>query len=187
MNRHLSKLLVMLVLACGSARAQDGFESVRCNSDISRALIGKHMSNEAVAATEARHTDLGLHNLGGTEVSSRLDSTSWSICDREYALLSDKRDVVRDVLPLPPHSRTSPEFDGTCRANGRPLHGVVVAVLNNPAATKGASSHYAADDTTTLPVKAAWQIDEKFQKFVALSPAGVSCPRSGIITQDGGP
>jgi hypothetical protein len=187
MKRHLLSALATLVLACGPARAQDGFESVRCDSDISRALVGKHMSDEAVAVTERRHTGLDLHNLGGTEISSRLDSTSWSICGREYVLLSDKRGVVRDVLSFPTHSRKSPESNGACRANAKPLHAVVVAVLNNPAGTSGASSHYAADDSTMLPAKAAWKIDEAAQKFVALPSAGLSCPRSGIITQDGGP
>jgi hypothetical protein len=189
MKTHLLGLLVPLLLASGAAQARDGFESVWCGSDITRALTGKRISNEPVLALERRHAGLGLKDLGGDEISDQLNSTSWLICEREYILLSDAQGVVHDVLPLPPHSRTSPEFAaGTCQANGRPLSGIAVAVLENRAASgHRGSSHYSPQDTTLLPAKAAWKIDQMDRRFVALSTNGLYCPRGGIITVDGGP
>jgi len=104
-------------------------------------------------------------------------------------VLSDTRGIVRDVLAIPPHSRTSPEFSaGTCQAGGREVAGPIVAVLDNRAAGSGGNSrHYSPQDRTVLPAKAAWKIDEKVKTFVALSSHELSCPRGGIITADGGP
>jgi hypothetical protein len=189
MKKHLVKLLAPLLLLHGAAQAHDGFESVRCGSDIPRALMGRQMSDEPAAKIESRHVELRLKDLGGDEISDRLNSTSWSICGREYVLLSDMRGTVRDALALPMHSRTSPEFGaGTCQANGRQVAGLVVAVLDNRAAgSDDASRHYSSQDASLLPAKAAWKIDEKAGKFIALSHNGLSCPRSGIVTVDGGP
>ena len=189
MKKHLFRFLALLLLPCGTAQAQDGFESVRCGSDIPRALADKRMSDEPAAKIEGRHIALALKDLGGDEISDRLNSASWSICGKEYMLLSDTRGIVRDVLAIPPHSRTSPEFAaGTCVANGSQAGGSVVAVLDNRAAGSGGNSrHYSAQDGTLLPAIAAWKIDEKAEKFVALSSRGLSCPRGGIITVDGGP
>jgi hypothetical protein len=182
-------LLATLFLASGAAQAQDGFEAARCGPDIPRALLGKRMSNEPAAKIEGRHIELRLKDLGGDEVSDRLNSTSWSICGREYMLLSDTRGIVRDVLPLPPHSKTSPEFAaGTCRANGKQLAGLVVAVLDNHAAGRdGNALHYSPQDGTLFPAIAAWKIDDNAGKIVAIPPKGLSCPRGGIATSDGGP
>jgi hypothetical protein len=55
------------------------------------------MSNERVVAIEDRHKDLGLKDLGGTEISDRLFLITWRICGEEYALLEDKS-IVRDVI-----------------------------------------------------------------------------------------
>ncbi|HWY15230.1 MAG TPA: hypothetical protein VNX86_08875 [Rhizomicrobium sp.] len=188
MKNHLFKLLALLLLLCGAAQAQDGFESVRCGSDIPRALAGKRMSDEPVVKIEGRHIALGLIDLGGDEISDRLNSTSWSICGNEYMLLSDTRGIIHDVLAIPSHSRTSPEFaGGICQANGRQVAGTIVAVLDNRAAGSGGNfSHYSPQDRTLLPAISAWKIDEKLAKFVALSSHGLSCPRGGIITADGG-
>jgi hypothetical protein len=189
MKNHLFKLLALFLLLSGAAQAQDGFESVRCGSDVSRALAGRRMSDESVVKIESRHIALGLKDLGGDEISDRFNSTSWLICGKEYMLLSDARGIVHDVLAFPPHSRTSPEFAGeTCRANGRQVAGPMVAVLDNRAAGSGGNSpHYSAQDGILLPAKAAWKIDENAANFVALSTHGLSCPRGGIITADGGP
>jgi len=61
----------------------------------------------------------------------------------------------------------------------------MIGVLDNRTAT--GSAHYAADDETLLPVTAAWTIDGKSGKFMPLPTAGLSCPRSAIVTVDGGP
>ena len=188
MNRHLFKFLALLLLPFGAAHARDGFESVRCGSDIPRALADKRMSDDPVVKIEGRHIALGLKDLGGDEISDRLNSTSWLICGKEYMVLSDTRGIVHDVLAIPPHSRPSPEFAaGTCQANGIQVSGLIVAVLDNRAAGSGGNStHYSPRDATLLPAKAAWKIDENAAKFVALSSHGLSCPRGGIITADGG-
>jgi hypothetical protein len=189
MNKHLFRCLALFLLLSGAAQAQDGFESVRCGSDIPRALAGKRMSDEPVVKIEGRHIALGLKDLGGDEISDRLNATSWLICGKEYMLLSDTRGIVHDVLAIPPHSRTSPEFAaGTCQVKGRQVAGPIVAVLDNRAGGSGGNSpHYSPQDKTLLQAKATWTIDEKAGKFVALSSRALSCPRSGIITVDGGP
>ncbi len=187
MKWRLLALLVPIILGCGAAQAKDGFESVRCGSDIPHALVGKRMSDEPAARIEGRHKELGLKDLGGDEISDSLNATSWLICGKEFMLLSDARGVVRDALALPAHSRTSPEFAaGTCQANGRQPGGLVVAILDNRGANSDAP-HYSAQDKTALPATAAWKIDEKAGEFVVLSTKGLSCPRGGIITADGGP
>jgi hypothetical protein len=114
-----------------------------------------------------------LKDLGGSEISERLFLASWQICGKEYAWLEEK-DVVLDVLEIPPHSKDAPEFTGSCRINGKETPGTIVAVLEN---RKGAE---------TLPAKAAWKIDEARKKFVKLPTEGLACPRDGVITADGG-
>lgn len=157
-----------------SPQRSDLFGTIRCGADIPKSLIGRFMSNERVALTEARHNDLGLKNLGGDEISEGLFSTSWLICGNEYMLITDKKDIVRDVLQVPQHSKDSPEFIGSCRVNNKQLPEVIVAILNNKAGVEN------------LTAKFAWKIDPKTAKFVKLAVEGMQCPRSGIITADGG-
>src|SRR5271165_3409567 len=105
--------LLVLIAVCGNARAADQFAGIRCGADIPKALIGKRDSNEPVAAIEKRHPDLGLKNLGGSEVSDSLFLASWQICGGEYELLvNTKSGLIRDVLLFPPHSPTAPMFIG---------------------------------------------------------------------------
>src|SRR5439155_27323600 len=124
-------LMLLNLLLCGSnICAADGFDSVRCGSDVGKALVGRTMSNEKVAVIEERHRDLGLKDLGGTEISDRLFLISWQICGEEYALLEDK-DVVKDVLKFPKHSKDSPEFIGSCQLNGHDVPVTAIGVLKN--------------------------------------------------------
>ena len=153
--------------------AHDGFETVQCKADIPKALLGQIMSNERVVAIEERHRALGLKDLGGTEISGRLFSTSWLICGKEFMLI-EKKSVVCDVLPIPPHSKDFPEFVGTCRVNSRDVPETIVAILENKIGEE------------TLTAKMAWKIDEEHSTFVKIPTAGLRCPRLGIITQDGG-
>jgi hypothetical protein len=131
------------------------------------------MSNEKVVALEERHKDLGLKDLGGTEISDRLFLISWRICGDEYVLLEDQ-DVVRDVLKSPKHSKESPQFIGSCQLNGHDAPGTAIGVLKNE------------EGVETLPAVIAWTIDEKQKKFVKLETEGLRCSRNGIITADGG-
>ena len=174
MTKGVAVLLPAAFLFCRiAAGAPDGFEAVRCGSDVRKALVGRKTSDERVVVLEERHKDLGLRDLGGSEISDRLFLGSWRICGDEYAVLEEKN-VVRDVLRVPPHSKESPEFTGACRMSGKDIPGTVIAVLKNE---KGADR---------LSATAARKIDEKGKKFVPLSPEGLRCPRDGVITADGG-
>ncbi len=154
----------------------DGFSAIRCGADdIAKALIGKKISNEKVVDLEKRHEDLGLKDLGATEISKRLSCISWLICGSEFLLLQDKS-IVCDVLKVPAHSKKSPEFIGACDIHGKATKAIVVAILD--AETESGAP--------TLPAKTAWKIDEKKAKFVSLSTEGLRCPRDGISTVDGG-
>jgi hypothetical protein len=154
----------------------DAFSAIRCGADdVAKALIGKKMSNERVVDLEKRHEDLGLKDLGATEISKSLSCISWLICGSEFMLLQDKS-IVRDVLKVPAHSKKSPQFIGTCDINGKETKAIVVAILDTETES----------GAPTLPAKIAWKIDEKKAKFVSLSTGGLRCPRSGISTIDGG-
>jgi hypothetical protein len=154
----------------------DAFSAIRCGADdVAKALIGKKMSNERVVDLEKRHEDLGLKDLGATEISKRLSCISWLICGSEFMLLQDKS-IVRDVLKVPAHSKKSPQFIGTCDINGKETKAIIVAIMDTETES----------GAPTLPAKIAWKIDEKKAKFVSLSTGGLRCPRSGISTLDGG-
>jgi len=169
-------LVLLAVLAAGTAHAADGFEAVHCGGDVRGALIGKHMRDEPVVETEKRHADLGLKDLGGDEITEELSSTSWRICAKEYIVISDRRGLVRDAVAFPEHSRSAPQFSASdCKANGKAIRGgVVIGVLD------------ARSRKALLPATAAWKIDMRTGKLMALSTAGLLCPRSTAITADGG-
>jgi hypothetical protein len=178
-------ILFLLIIVCGKAWALDEFEGIKCGADIPKSLIGKHDSNERVVVLEKRHRDLGLEDLGGTEISDRLFLVSWQICGSEYELLvNTKTRLVRDVLPFPPHSATSPQFIGTCQADGKEIPEAVVAVLDNSAGYNAKDGKLAK---TMLKTTAAWTIDEIKEKFVKQSTENLGCPLGGIDTLDGGP
>ncbi|HEU4389903.1 MAG TPA: hypothetical protein VFV34_19025 [Blastocatellia bacterium] len=154
--------------------AADLFSKIQCGADIPKALIGGFMPKGSVASIEARHKALGLKDLGGSELEGDLFLSTWLICGNEYLLIMDKKSIVRDALQFPQHSKASPEFIGSCRVNGKQLPEEIVAVLNNQAGAEN------------LPAKSAWKIDRRRAKFVKLATEGMECPRSGIITADGG-
>ena len=171
-----SVAIFMLVLPvfCGTSICDaDGFDSVRCGSDVRKALLGRTMRNERTVVIEERHKDLGLKDLGATEISDRLFLISWRICGEEYVFLED-HDVVRDVLKFPKHSNDSPQFIGSYQLNGHNVPGTAIGVLKNEAGVE------------MLPAVIAWKIDDKQMKFVKLQAEGLRCSRDGIITSDGG-
>jgi hypothetical protein len=178
-------ILFLLIIVCGKAWALDEFAGIKCGADIPKSLVGKRDSNEPVAAIEGRHKELGLKNLGGTEISDRLFLASWRICGNEYELLvNTKTGLIRDVLPFPAHSAATPMFIGRCQADGKEIPVTVLAVLNNSA---GYNARDQKPAKTSLKATAAWQIDETKEKFAQRSPANLVCPLIGIVTQDGGP
>ena len=178
-------ILFALMMVTPKMWAIDPFSGIKCGADIPKALIGKRESRERAALLEERHKDLGLKDLGGSEISDRLFLASWRICGSEYDLLLDtKSGLIRDVLPFPPHSAASPQFIGACQVDGKDVPGPVLAILNN-------SARYNARDEnlvkTMLKATAAWNIDEAKMKFVKRPTENLACPLDGIATQDGGP
>ncbi|MFZ1086478.1 MAG: hypothetical protein WAN35_16060 [Terracidiphilus sp.] len=163
----------------------DGFEAIKCSSNIPIELIGKRISNERVVVIERRHKDIGLKDLGGDEISDRLFLSSWLICGNEYLLLEDTHNhssIIRDVLAFPPHSKIYPEFSGICQINNQEIPESVVGVLDDGAEHKA----YSVKDKIFLDVKFAWKIDEINVKFVKIATVGLRCPKEDIITADGG-
>ena len=167
-------LLVVPLFCASSVCAADGFDSAHCGSDVGKALLGKKMSNEKIVVLEERHKDLGLKDLGSSEISDRLSVISWLICGEEYAFLQDNKDIVRDVLKFPKHSEDSPQFIGSCQLNGRDVPGSAIGVLKEE------------NGVEMLSAVIAWKIDEKQMKFVKLETEGLRCSRNGISTADGG-
>ena len=52
-------------------------------------------------------------------------------------LLVDSADIIRDVSPIPPHSRSDPEFDGRCSVNGKASQEYLVPFcITEPALTE---------------------------------------------------
>ncbi|HXC56605.1 MAG TPA: hypothetical protein VNU97_15005 [Rhizomicrobium sp.] len=176
-----------LLLFAGQAQARDAFDAIHCGADIPRLLTGKVMSDGTVVEAEARYKALSLLDEGGEIVNDRLNETGWRICGRSYEMLTDDKSVIRDVILFPVHSRAMPAFGGICKIAGKDMADAVDAVLDN---RKGFDSnpahHYAMDDRTLLPALAAWRVDEKHMKFVAVPVTGMMCPRSGLFTADGG-
>jgi hypothetical protein len=152
-------LSAAIFLAWGDTAFADEFQNLKCGADIPKAMIGKHSSNGPVVEFEKKYRALGLKGLGADEISDQLSSVSWLICGAEYVELIDRRGLVRDVVPFPPHSKSAPAFSGICQAS---------------------------TSADPLPVKTAWKIDQKAARFVPVSEGGLTCPRSGIYTVDGG-
>ena len=167
-------ILIFVALAWAQPALADEFQNVRCGSDIPKTMIGRHSSNEPVVVTENKYRALGLKDIGGDEISDRLSSVNWQICGAEFIELIDRGGIVRDVLPFPAHSKTSPGFSGFCQLNGKELPDIIVAVLDGTRATD------------TLPARAAWKIDQEKAKFTKVSTEGLVCPRNGIYSADGG-
>lgn len=178
---------VVIALATGLAirdvHARDAFDDVKCGGLVANALVGKHLDNGPVAATEKKHADLGLKHEGSDDVSDALTYEAWTVCGGSYHLLV-RGDAIRGVVRAD-HSRSTPAFLGTCEVNGSPTAYQVFAILKTP--DPASSGHASPDDKTSMPAETAWRIDESSAKFVPMSPSGLMCPRQGISTVDGGP
>jgi hypothetical protein len=153
------------------------FFAFKGGADIPKAMVGKHSPNKRVVVTEARHMNLGLKDLGGTEISAQLFVVSWRICDSEYAvLLNTKKSLVRDVLPMPAHSLYSPQsFVEGCQVASKEVRDAVIAILDNSQGQKPK----AYLETIMLPAKVAWKIDEGQERFVPMPTQGLSCVLNG--------
>lgn len=172
-----SVVLILTMVACIQAWATDEFDGIKCGTDIRKSIVGKHSSNERVVVIEKRHRDLGLKDLWGIEITDRLLLVSWRICGNEYAeLINTEKQVVRDVLPVPPHSLYSPEsFIEECQVRNKKLPNALIAILDNSQGQKptGYLEHI------MLPVKVAWKVDEHQERFVPMPTEGLKCAVSG--------
>jgi len=166
--------LIVLLFSRNIFCESQGFSAVQCGSDIPKALIGQTMPNERVALIEDKFKNLGLKDLGATEISKRLFLISWRICGDEYVLLEED-DVVNDVLKFPPHSKDFPQFVGECQMNGLDLHDTIIAVLKRDKTAEN------------LPATIAWRIDKKKAKFLKLNAEEIRCPTSGVTSADEAP
>ena len=166
MKWHLCLLLVLSVV-CGTAAAAEGFDGITCTTDIAAALKGRHLPDGPVDATEAKHPDLGLKNLGGDELDWG-GEVWWKICGATYAALVDQHSIIRDALKVPAEPGISLAFEGVCK--GGPADHEVIAVVEDKAG--------AAD----LPAKAAWKIDDAKKRYVAVPADKLLCPRGdGLV------
>ncbi len=159
-KRIIATFIQVLALICTSSVCDgDGFDSVRCGSDVRKALLGRKMSNEKVMVLEGRHKELGLKDLGGSEISDSLSLISWRICGEEYALLEDNS-VVRDVLKFPEHSKASPQFVGSRQLNGHDVPGSAMGVLKNEDGVKMLPAVIALEDRReTDEVRRRWALN----------------------------
>ena len=176
-----------LLMFSASAQAHDEFDAVHCGKDIPKALIGHVMIDERVVVTEAEHKDIALVDEGAEEINDHLQMVSWRICGGDYNMLVDGKNVIRDVLAFPAHSRATPEFSGLCKIGVKEMPDSLYAMLDNKSGfDPNPEHHYAPSDNTLMPALAAWRVDEKHAKFVSVPVAGMMCPRSGLFTLDGG-
>jgi hypothetical protein len=172
--KKLACVLAAIYFGTGPIAVADEFKNLKCGSDIPKALIGQRSSNERIVVTEGKYRSLGLKHLGADETSDQLSSISWLICGSEYITLVDRKGLVRDAIPFPPHSKKSPAFSSFCKLNGKDSPDIFVGVLN---------AEVAGDQ---LPALFVWKIDLKSAKFIKASTEGLRCPRSAIYTVDGG-
>jgi hypothetical protein len=175
--RKFSLIAFFIVLLCVQAWAIDEFDTIKCGADIPKAMVGKHSSNERVVVMEARHSNLGLKDLGGIEISDRLFLISWRMCGNEYAeLLNTAKDLVRDVLPVPAHSLHAPQsFVEECQVARKEISDAVIAILDNSQGQRPK----AYLERIMLPAKIAWRIDKHQERFAPMPTQGLSCTVSG--------
>lgn len=161
----------LFLLGTGVASAGDEFSAVRCGADIPKALMGKRVKDEKTWVIEDRHKDIGLQDLGGEEISNSIFMSSWMICGKEHLLLY-VRGVIRDVLPFPVHDKSTPAFGAYCQVGGKKVPDYIYGVLEKKAGMG------------TYSVKAAWKVDKKRGKFVAMPVDGMRCPSDQIFSVD---
>ena len=159
-----SWILVALLAGAGGAHAGDAFDAVKCDGDVVKALVGKRIPNGPAVKLEKRHAAIGLKLEGSDMLDDPLDYEAWTICGSTFHVIV-KKDVVTDAVKAD-HSKAAPAFLGPCEQNGKRMDDSVLAILK-------------PDDGTadTLPATAAWRIDAKKARFVAIDAAG-SCARA---------
>jgi hypothetical protein len=183
MSRTLLNIVVAFAIASIAldAHAHDAFDAVKRDGDVAAALSGKHMGEEFDDVVEKKHASIGLKAEGGEVISDALNYAAWTMCGGSYHVL-ERGNVIRSVVRAD-HSRSAPAFLGQCETNGKPVPGLVLAVLKPSSPLEG---HASPSDHTLMPAQSAWRIDEKSAKFVEVSASNMMCPRDGVATIDGG-
>ena len=105
-------LITMLLTAIGAqCLAQErSFDGITCQTNILKALVGRHMPNAKVADIESRYRGIHLKYLGGFGLpEDPYFLGTWLICGTEYLVL-EKQSIVRDVL----QSRCLPNEPNLC-------------------------------------------------------------------------
>lgn len=161
-------LTLALMGCCPTANARPtDFAGLQCSADIPKLLIGRSMPNDRVVVTERRYRNLGLKDLGATELDAGSNAIWWRICGAELVELEDSHSVVRDVLSFGALPSKALLFEGNCTVNGKPLGDEVIAVLTD------------RPGHAMLAAAKAWTVDVAKGRFVPLDTAALSCPRSG--------
>lgn len=160
MRNFIGSLILALTLISQNAySASDEFKDVTCESDIPKAMIGKHSPNESVVVLEARHKDIGLEDEGADDVGEKesdwLSTIYWKICGKRFVVL-DSKGLIRDVMQLPLRTDATDEYTGKCKIDGKEIHEMIFAIKENQA------------------IKAAWKIDGKIG-FVKIPTQGLQC------------
>lgn len=169
MNTYRSLLFGLIVAfalhsAC-AVGAETPFDGITCATNMTSALVGRHMPNERVVTMEARYKNIGLKDLGAFGMEDEGDPwtlISWNICGREYLLL-ERRGIVRDVLASPLPSGSPQSVISTCTRNGVNLDGTAVAFVA------------VNDNKWPKLVEHAWLIDDKTIKFEKIVGAEIAC------------
>lgn len=184
MGRFAAKFIVSLaiVLTMRGVQAHDAFDDVKCDGDAAAALSGKHLGEELDGALEKKHASIGFKAEGGEIISDDLNYAAWTMCGGSFHAL-ERGNIIRSVVRAD-HSRGAPAFLGQCQLNGKPMSGLVLAVLKPSSPVEG---HPSSNDHSLIPAERAWRIDEKKARFVETSANGMMCPRDGVATADGGP
>src|SRR5438874_11231255 len=111
----VATFMLVLPLFCGSSIcAADGFDSVRCGSDVRKALLGRKMSNERIVVLQERQKDLGLKDLSGTELSDRIFLIFWRFCGEENDLLEAQDNEMAEGPKYPKQSTNSHDCMASC-------------------------------------------------------------------------
>ena len=158
-------LLAMLLAVIGAqCLAQErSFDGITCQTNIPKALVGRHMPNAKVADIESRYRGIHLKYLGGFGLpEDPYFFGTWLICGTEYLVL-EKQSIVRDVLQSPLLFERAQSVLADCTAEKGPHWTTAVIFLPE---SRG---------QPPWSVEELWVIDEANLKFRRVHDGRVNC------------